>query len=114
MDRRLILASLLAFDRPLPDLIEALDALDALEWSDEPAEVLRRKHIAAVVRRFASAALTAQDVERWANLVESREDLGFEPRHEEAIADALFDLGNPDLQGELHDIVDDLLDALDD
>lgn len=111
MDRRTILASLLAFDRPLSELN---DALDGLEWSDEPVETLRRKHIAAVVRRFASATLTAGEVEAWASLVESREDLGFEPRHEEAIADALFDLGNPDLQGALNEIVDDLLEALED
>ncbi|WP_106511288.1 hypothetical protein [Allosphingosinicella deserti] len=111
MDRRATLSSLLALDRPLSELNQALDALD---WSDQPAETLRRTHLAAVLRRYASAELSAEDVAQWASLVESREDLGFEPRHEEAIADALFDLGNPDLQGDLHDIVDDLLDALDD
>jgi hypothetical protein len=110
MDRSAALAALVAFDRPLADLRAMLDTLD---WSAEPAGTLRCADIAAVLRRFAAAELSARDVEHWANLVESREDLAFEPRREETIADALFDLDNPDLQGELDDILDELLDALD-
>jgi hypothetical protein len=111
MDRAAILAALIAFDRPLVRLREMLDTLD---WAANPAATLRRADIAAVLRRFAAGSLGAAEVEHWANLVESREDLSFEPRHEEAIADALFDIGNPDLQGDLPAILDELLDALGD
>ena len=110
MDRASALRALIAFDRSLTEVEAALDSLD---WSEAAAATLRRADIAAILRRFRSGELDVAAVERWAGLVESREDIEFEARHAEAIADALFDLANPDLQGALPEIVDDVLDALD-
>jgi hypothetical protein len=106
MTRADILASLIRFDRPIAEL-EALVA--GLDWDAEPAATLRRKDIADVIGRFLTGGLEAGVVARWAELIESREDIAFEPRHEPAVADAIYDLANPDVQGELAEISDDIL-----
>ena len=106
MNRRAILESLLRFDQPLPELEAALASLDE---DSAPAATLTRSHIALVVRRFEVGLLEAEAVARWADLIECREDIEFEARHEPAVADALFDLANPDLQGPLAEISADVL-----
>jgi len=80
-----------------------------LDWDGPPVATLTRKDIAAIVRRHMAGLLAATEVAQWANLVECREDIEFEQRHEAAIADALFDLANPDIQGQLVDIGADVL-----
>ncbi|MDO6415128.1 hypothetical protein Q4F19_12120 [Sphingomonas sp. BIUV-7] len=109
MDRRLIIASLIRFDQPLAELEAAVATLD---WDAEPVGQLTRKDIADVLRRYQAGLLKAGEIGRWASLVECREDLEFEMRHEAVVADAIFDLANPDVQGTLPDIVEDLLAAL--
>ena len=94
MDRSAAIAALVAFDRPLAEVRDALDGLP-LDGAG-PVAVLRREHIAAVVRRVLAGRINAGDVEAWACLVEGRDDLEFEPRHEEAVADALYDLSEPE------------------
>jgi len=106
VDRAAQIAALLRFDRPLPEL---QSALRALEPDAEPVATLTRGHILAVLKRFQAGELDAATVERWAAMVESREDIEFEPRHAETIADALFDLANPDLQGALETLIPDLV-----
>jgi len=106
MNPRPILLSLVRFDRPLAELEEAVAEL---EGNGQPLATLTRKDIAAVVRRHLAGLLTASEVARWASLVECREDIEFEQRHEPGIADALFDLANPDIQGPLEDIAADVL-----
>jgi len=109
MTRHDIVAALLRFDRPLEDLRAPLGALD---WDAEPVATLTRAQIAAVLRRFRAGEIDAPTVEQWANLVECREDVEFEPRHAEIIADALFDLANPDLQGPVRDLASGLIEDL--
>lgn len=109
MDRKAIITSLIAFDRPLS---EFRAHLSSLACDGEPVAVLRRQDIAAVVRRYLVGQLDAGAVEAWANLIECREDVEFERRHEEAVADALFDLANPVLQGPLANIAGDVLASL--
>jgi hypothetical protein len=106
MDRVAALAALIAFDRPLGALQSTLDALP-LENAPAPLAVVRRKDIESVIRRFLARALSEADVEIWAELVECRDDVEFEPRHEEAVADALYDLANPESRFE--DVANDVL-----
>jgi hypothetical protein len=109
MERSDILSSLIRFDKPIAEL-EALVA--ELDWDATPAASLRRTDIAAVIERYLGGQIDPGDVARWANLIESREDIAFEQRHEPAVADAIFDLANPDLQGELAEISADILASL--
>jgi len=106
MNRQDALTALLGLDRPLAEL---RSAIASMEPEAEAAAVLMRAHIAAVLRRFLAGEMDRAAVEQWASLVESCEDIAFEPRHAETIADALFDLANPDLQGALDVIAPTLL-----
>ncbi|MBO0751273.1 MAG: hypothetical protein J2P53_04135, partial [Bradyrhizobiaceae bacterium] len=96
--RPLQLASLIRFDAPLAD-IEA--GLATLGWGSKPVVTLTREHIKHILQRFASGEIDAATVEAWANLVEGRDDIQFEHGHEQVVADVVFDLANPVLQGKL-------------
>ena len=98
MDRKEILEALIRFESPLPDLTKAVRSLS---WDADPVVILRRLDIANVLDRFASGELDATTIEDWANLIECREDIDYEPDHEESVAQAIFDLANPILYGPL-------------
>ena len=104
MDRAALLAALIRYETPLDEVVMGLAALP---MDAAPAATLTRLDISAVLDRFVLGELTAADVARWAALVECREDIQFEPRHEEVIADALYDLSNQDVLP-LPDILDDV------
>jgi hypothetical protein len=84
----------------LVELTGPLDTVAArvrtLEWDYEGETViLRRAHIAFALDQYLSGALSDVDVERWANLIEGREDISFEPRHEDWLDEVIFQLANP-------------------
>lgn len=106
MSRQTILSSLARFDAPITDL---KTALATLPWDAGPVIALTRQDIAAVLQRFANGDIEAATVEEWANLVECREDIGFEAGYEEVVADAIHALANPELAGRLVAIAPDLL-----
>lgn len=104
MDRSALLAALIRHEQPLDRVVMALADLPP---DTTPAATLTRMDISAILDRYVLGELSAADVSRWAALVECREDIEFEPRHEEVIADALYDLSNPDILP-LADILDDV------
>lgn len=57
-----------------------------------PAEVNR------VLRYFLDGSMSATEVERWAETVEGRDDISFEPRE---VIDTIFVLSNPEIAGPL-------------
>lgn len=92
--------------RQLLDLSVPLDsaasALRRFGWDYEGEQAeLRRKHLKNVLNLYLDERLPAADVERWANLVEGREDICFEEGAEEAIGEILYQLANPVLVGRL-------------
>jgi len=109
MNRQQILTSLIHFNAPLADL-EA--DLAALGWGNDPEAVLQREHIKALLNRYTTGEIDAASVEIWANLIEGRDDIQFEPGHEEIVLTAIHDLANPALQGKLETIVWDVLASL--
>jgi hypothetical protein len=95
---------------------EALDAL--ISWRGDLDEVarqlkrwpydtseslvtLRADHVRHVLKRYLAGAVAAEQVERWADLVEQRPGVEYAAGQEEVIADALFVLSSPDINGEL-------------
>lgn len=111
MRRQTAINSLLRLDSPLAGLRAALSTLD-WDWDHAPAGTLTRQHVVAVLQRFESAKLDDATVEEWANLIECREDIGYEAGYEAALESAIFDLANPTLQGRLADIAPKLRNAL--
>lgn len=97
MDRPAAIAALIAFDRPLPALAAIVDALPPGGAAGAaPLAILRRDDIAAIVRRHLASEIAGDALAVWAEMVECREEIEFEPRHEEVVADALYDLADPD------------------
>jgi hypothetical protein len=93
--RHKILKSLLTFDRPLGELRQKLSKL---EWDSENSLIrLSADHVRLVLARFLKGELSAAAVEEWANLIECREDIGFEPEFEAVLKDLIFELANPGL-----------------
>lgn len=102
MTREETIRSLVIFDRPLDELRERVASFP-FDWDGPPLGTVRRKHVLAVLARWQSAELSPEEVEDWANLVEVRDDLFHDPA-DPAVADAVFALANPLLQGQLHDV----------
>jgi hypothetical protein len=103
MRRQTAINSLLRLDRPLAELRAALATLD-WDWDHAPAGTLTRPHVVAVLHHFECAQLDDAAVEEWANLIECREDIGYEAGYEAVLKSVIFDLANPTLQGHLADI----------
>jgi hypothetical protein len=98
-DRSTVIETLLNFSRPLNELQRQLRGFD---WDFEGVPiVLHPDHIVRVLRRYLSGELTASIVEQWANLIEGREDLRFDSKHEKWITDTVYELANPVLTAPL-------------
>ncbi|WP_149905325.1 hypothetical protein [Mesorhizobium sp. SARCC-RB16n] len=101
-----MLGDLVTFARPIDRLAEMVGVLG---WSETPSVVLTADHIVSVLQRFRAGELAAADVERWADLVECREDIDYQPDRNEEILQAIYVLANPVLNGLLDEaLVDDL------
>ncbi|RWL95486.1 MAG: hypothetical protein EOR68_20375 [Mesorhizobium sp.] len=96
VSRASALDDLIAFRKPLNFLAEMVSDLG---WSETPAAVLTADHIVSVLQRFRSGALTAADVEGWADLIECREDIDYQSDRYEEILQAIYVLANPVLSG---------------
>ena len=80
--------------------------LSGVAWdSDAELYTLRPIHLIAILNRFESGALSAEDVEAWANAIEAREDIRLEAKNQVDLAEAIHDLANPTLQGTLTTVV---------
>jgi hypothetical protein len=102
MTRDEVVQSLVRFDRPLAALRDSIASFP-FDWDDPPVATLTRGHVLDVLERWQRGELDASEVEEWANLVEVRDDLDHDPA-DPAVADAMFDLANPELQGPLHEV----------
>lgn len=57
---------------------------------------LKKHHVVTVLQRFIAGKVSAEEVEDWANLIECRDDVGYEE-----VAEILHVLANPDITYEL-------------
>ena len=96
-DRRTILCDLVELRRPLDEISFNLKQIP---WDSEvPLVLLEQRHLASVLRRFRDNELSSRDVECWANIIEGREDISYEPNS--AAGKLLHELANPDLTAPL-------------
>ncbi|AZO54214.1 MULTISPECIES: hypothetical protein [unclassified Mesorhizobium] len=104
MSRVSVLTDLVTFGRPI-DVLAAI--VSDLGWSETPVVVLTADHVLSVLRRFQARELTASDVEAWADLIECREDIDYQPERDEEILEAIYVLANPVLNGLLDEALAD-------
>jgi len=105
------LQALVCLDRPLGEITAILGQYP---WdSDAELVALSRANVASVLDRFINNALTAIEVEDWANAIECRDDIGFEMKSNKLLKDAIWELANPILSSALtHQTAQALLDRL--
>jgi hypothetical protein len=94
-DRASLLRKVLSFEQPLGD---TLALLQAYGWdSDEELVVLTRQDASTILERYLAGSLTGEDVEYWAEILELRDDVGFEGAHSDDLKHLIFWLANPDI-----------------
>ena len=89
--RRSLLRELLEFSRPLPEIAEGLAAHN---WDvSDPLVALAEADVCRVLTRYLAGELSATHVELWANAVECRDDIEYNP--DTTLGGALHELANP-------------------
>jgi len=107
MTREDAIQSLVRLEQPLDAVRASLNAFE-WDWNGPPLARLDGRQVASVLHRYSAGKVSGDEVEIWANLLECREDIEFEPD----AAQAIFDLANPDLQGQLTEVAPALLSRL--
>ncbi|TGN86450.1 hypothetical protein EOW77_0017650 [Bradyrhizobium yuanmingense] len=90
MERKSALYELLELKKPWHEI---LPALDRFERDSIPLVILERRHVASILRRYCDGDLNRDDVERWANLVASRDDIDY--NSDVALRERLLELALP-------------------
>jgi hypothetical protein len=93
----------------LTELLELSRPLDALQRSlsvfpwDVHEELVEMTiaHAHRIASRYLRGELSADDLEKWGNVMEGREDIYFSPRNEQLLKEFLHEIANPGLTGEL-------------
>ena len=89
--RESVLKALLSFTRPVPDIARELSAYG---WdAPSPLVVLEAAHISSTLKRFIAGELSSAQVDDWANCIEGRDDIEYDPSS--AVGMALHELANP-------------------
>lgn len=94
--------------KALNELLNFSESIDALtsklkcfSWNFEGEPVLvRTSHLVSVLNRFVQGELTKNEIEKWANIIECREDLENEESDDELINKIIYELANPLLEGD--------------
>jgi hypothetical protein len=107
MTREEAIRSLVVLDQPLPLLQRALREFP-WDWEEPAIVMLDGRRVASILRRYMNGDLTAEQVETWANLVETRDDIEFDAE----ATDAIFCLANPLINGPLTSVAPMLLERL--
>jgi len=102
-DRKTLLETILRLKHP--EMLKQLAAaLRKSGWDSPEGELvnLTWEHVVSILRRYLAGELSEAQVEDWANLVELREDITYGIQDDnEVIIDAINDLANPVLEGNL-------------
>ncbi len=94
-ERVAALRDLVSLARPIN---EALTVLGSLAWdSDEELVTLTRSDVLNVLRMFLAQDLGVDELKLWAEALEGRDDLAFEPGFEEELQQSVFEFSTPEI-----------------
>ena|ERR1017187_8634980 len=101
----------------LKSLLQCRDNIDTLthdlakfSWDSEPLIFLTVEDLKKVLEKYLSKRISINHLEKWANIIESREDIAFDPAKEDVIKDVVFNLANaginhPITDGIIHEMI---------
>ena len=93
MDRETLVSELIGYSREPAQIVASLATY---KWDcPTPLAWLAPKDVASVLTRFVNSELSARDVADWANAVEGRDDIGYDPGA--LVGVTLHELANPAL-----------------
>lgn len=91
MEKELAMHELFELGRPLDEI---LPTLDRFEPDGVPLVILERRHVATILRRYSDGNLNRHDVERWASLIVSRNDIDY--NSDVALRELLLEIALPE------------------
>jgi hypothetical protein len=95
--RAALLAKVVRYELPLD---ETLLMLSAFGWdSDRELYQLSSQDVIALLDRYLEGTLTAAQVQHWAELLELRDDLGYDARQTDLLKQIISRLANPEVNG---------------
>jgi len=98
-NRRSLLRRVVRYELPIED---TLVLLRAYGWgSGEELVQLMAEDAIAILERYLAGELDGGQVQHWAELLEMRTDLGYEPRYDEELRRLIFLLANPEVNESL-------------
>ena len=99
-ERRELLHRIAEFREPVGPLVSELRKLP-FDWDGSPLLLLRPEHFEKILDRFLSGDIAPSQLEEWAESLESRDDVAFEPEYAALLSDLQFRLANPTINGKL-------------
>ena len=101
MSTKAVLNDLIEYKLPI-GILEGL--VSNVPWDIEPEVVLTYGHLSRVFRRFLEKEISADEVQRWADLIECRDGIEYELKEAlPGIADIIFELANPEINSEINE-----------
>jgi len=96
MERKQIIEHLVKLDMPL---MEIMKQLAEFKWDSEELVTLTVENLTDKLNRILDGSLDAEEVSAWADIVEMRDDIDYET---DEVKQAIFEMANPDINGELN------------
>lgn len=92
-ERTEALRDLVELRKPIP---AAISALRRFAWDSDAALVtLTGRDLIRTLEGYLRGQLSAIEVEEWAEAIEGRDDIGYEPQRGDVLRLAIFELANP-------------------
>jgi len=85
------------------DINQHITEVSTFGWdSDRELVILTKADIENVLRKFNAEEISKQQLDEWANFIESREDIGYETFQRDILVEIIHWLANPDLGYEIN------------
>jgi hypothetical protein len=96
--RKSLLISLLNLSS---DFRELEQELQKFKWDSEELVILKRTQLRNLFDKYLVGEFSVEDISEWANIIESRDDIGYESPYEYTIKQIIFELANPEINENL-------------
>lgn len=84
------------------DIEKIVYSLEKFNFDSEPLIILTRDHLIHILSDYISGKIAASELERWANIIEVRDDISYDSEFLKQIKEVVFELSNPILFGEIN------------
>lgn len=100
MRRATILHDLIRFETPDQPLVDELRSF-GWDWDGPPLAIIRGEDILRQLERCLAGDISSSDLQRWAENLEVREDVAFDPEQESILDEVFFQIATPEINREL-------------